>query len=202
MRVMNGTCVNNMLKFRYVLMDSWFGSVEYSDFIVKKKKHFIRIPTRFKTPAFRPERAPPHPEGWGLRVLSGGDANSSTPKSTGLKAGDKLVAALKDNGLIALSEDDKRLCRFVRIDTLKLSLQKRWKVEVFHKSLKSNAAMAKSPTRRVTTQNNDVFVSIYVVIKLECLNIKHKKNRFTLRAKLFLKATQQAYAELQILRAV
>jgi hypothetical protein len=62
--------------------------------------------------------------------------------------------------------------------------------------------MAKSPTRRVTTQNNDVFVSIYVVIKLECLNIKHKKNRFTLRAKLFLKATQQAYAELQILRAV
>jgi len=52
---------------------------------------FIRIPTRFKTPAFRPERAPPRPEVPGLRGRSGGDANSSTPQSTGLKAGDKLV---------------------------------------------------------------------------------------------------------------
>jgi hypothetical protein len=52
---------------------------------------FIRIPTRFKTPAFRPEYAPPGPKGQGLRACSGGDANPSTPKATGLKAGDKLV---------------------------------------------------------------------------------------------------------------
>jgi IS4 transposase len=32
--------------------------------------------------------------------------------------------------------------------------QKRWKVEVFHKTLKSNAALAKSPTQRVRTQGN------------------------------------------------
>ncbi|MFI3218624.1 MAG: transposase [Methylococcales bacterium] len=37
--------------------------------------------------------------------------------------------------------------------------QKRWKVEEFHKSLKSNASLAKSPTRTVTTQNNHVFMS-------------------------------------------
>jgi IS4 transposase len=35
--------------------------------------------------------------------------------------------------------------------------QKRWKVEEFHKSLKSNAGLAKSPTRTTTTQNNHVF---------------------------------------------
>jgi hypothetical protein len=52
---------------------------------------FIRIPTRFKTPAFRPEYAPPGPKGQGLRACSGGDANPSTSNSTGLKAGDKLV---------------------------------------------------------------------------------------------------------------
>jgi len=79
--------------------------------------------------------------------------------------------------------------------------QKRWQVEVFHKSLKSNAALAKSPTRRVTTQNNHVFMSIYAVFKLECLKLKHKTNHFALRAKLFIKATRQAYAELQNLRA-
>lgn len=45
-------------------------------------------------------------------------------------------------------------------------------------------------------------MSIYAVFKLECLKLKHKTNHFALRAKLFIKATQQAYAELQILRAV
>ena len=71
MREMIGACVNNTLKFRYVLMDSWFGSVENFDFIVKKKKHFI--------------------------------------------------AALKENRLVALSEEDKEKGYFVRIDTLELS---------------------------------------------------------------------------------
>lgn len=79
--------------------------------------------------------------------------------------------------------------------------QKRWKVEEFHKSLKSNAGLAKSPTRTVTTQNNHVFMSIYSVFKLECLKIKHKTNHFALRAKFLIRATQQAYAELQNLRA-
>lgn len=79
--------------------------------------------------------------------------------------------------------------------------QKRWKVEEFHKSFKSNAGLARSPTRTVITQNNHVFMSIYAVFKLECLKIKHKANHFALRAKLFIKATQQAYAELQLLRA-
>ena len=32
--------------------------------------------------------------------------------------------------------------------------QKRWKGEVFHKSIKSNTSMAKSPARTVRTQSN------------------------------------------------
>ncbi|SDZ09411.1 hypothetical protein SAMN05421755_11086 [Nitrosomonas sp. Nm33] len=75
--------------------------------------------------------------------------------------------------------------------------QKRWKVEEFHKSLRSNAGLAKSPTRTVTAQNNHVFMAIYAVFKLEYLKIKHKANHFALRAKLFIKANQIAYAELQ-----
>jgi hypothetical protein len=61
--------------------------------------------------------------------------------------------------------------------------------------------LAKSPTRRITTQNNHVFMAIYAVFKLECLKLKHKTNHFALRAKLFIKATRQAYAELQTLQA-
>jgi DDE superfamily endonuclease len=201
MREMIANCVHNALKFKYVLMDCWFAAVENFDFIVKKKKHFI--------------------------------------------------AALKDNRLVALSEEDKREGRFVRMDTLELSdkqavrgwlkgygnevllvrqvftnkdgstgllnlvcsdltcdgdsvatlYKKRWKVEVFHKSLKSNAALAKSPTRRVTTQNNHVFMSIYAVFKLECLSMTRKINQFAIRTKLYIKATRQAYNELLAMRA-
>jgi DDE superfamily endonuclease len=201
MREMIANCVHNALKFKYVLMDCWFAAVENFDFIVNKKKHFI--------------------------------------------------AALKDNRLVALSEEDKREGRFVRIDTLELSdkqavcgwlkgygnevllvrqvftnkdgstgllnlvcsdltcdgdtvatlYKKRWKVEVFHKSLKSNAALAKSPTRRVTTQNNHVFMSIYAVFKLECLSMTRKINQFAIRTKLYIKATRQAYKELLAMRA-
>jgi hypothetical protein len=79
------------------------------------------------------------------------------------------------------------------VESVTTIYKKRWKVEVFHKSLKTNAGLAKSPTRRVITQNNHIFMSIYAVFKLELLNIKHSLNHFALRTKLFLKATKQAF---------
>jgi hypothetical protein len=69
MREMIGTCLQNDLKFRFVLMDSWFSSKENFEFITGKSKHFI--------------------------------------------------CALKDNRLIALSEEDKKKKRFTRVDELK-----------------------------------------------------------------------------------
>ncbi|ASF47859.1 hypothetical protein CEK71_18290 [Methylovulum psychrotolerans] len=42
---------------------------------------------------------------------------------------------------------------------------------------------------------------VYIGFKLECLKIKHKTNHFAMRAKLFVKANQMAYEELQKLRA-
>lgn len=38
------------------------------------------------------------------------------------------------------------------------------------------------------------------VFKLECLKLKHHLNHFALRAKLFIKAAQQAYEQLQALQ--
>ncbi len=67
--------------------------------------------------------------------------------------------------------------------------EKRWKVEEYHKSLKSKLGLTKSPSRTMTTQNNHVFMSIYGFFKLECLKIKHQLNHFALRAKLMIRAT-------------
>lgn len=39
---MTQACIDNALKFRFVLIDSWFSSVENFDFITGKNRHFIR----------------------------------------------------------------------------------------------------------------------------------------------------------------
>jgi len=78
--------------------------------------------------------------------------------------------------------------------------QKRWKIEEYHKSLKSNAALAKSPTRRVTTQISHLVMSMVAVFKLECLKIKHHLNHFALRAKVLVKANLAAMQELRRLQ--
>nr|WP_299496315.1 transposase [uncultured Shewanella sp.] len=159
MRQMIKTSISNDLKFLFILTDSWFSSKDNVDFITSNDKHFI--------------------------------------------------AALKNNRLIALSEEDRKNKRFVRVDKLNFPKQtavqgwlkgyekavlfilqvftnkdgstgvlhlvcsdltcdnnvisttykRRRKVEVFHKSLKSNTNLAKSPTRMIRTQSNHIFMS-------------------------------------------
>ncbi len=201
MRDMIATCLNNTLKFRYVLMDSWFASVENFEFIVKKKKHFIAALKDNRLVALS---AADKKQGRFVRIdtLELSDKQVVRGWLKGYANEVLLVRQVFTNkdgstGLLNLVCSDLT-CNGDMIATI---YQKRWKVEVFHKSLKSNAALAKSPTRRVTTQNNHVFMAIYAVFKLECLKLKHKTNHFALRAKLFIKATRQAYAELQTLQA-
>ncbi len=201
MRCMIATCVNNALKFRTVLMDSWFASVENFEFIVKKKKHFIAALKDNRLVALS---AADKKQGRFVRIdtLELSDKQVVRGWLKGYAHEVLLVRQVFTNkdgstGLLNLVCSDLT-CNGDMIATI---YQKRWKVEVFHKSLKSNAALAKSPTRRVTTQNNHVFMAIYAVFKLECLKLKHKTNHFALRAKLFIKATRQAYAELQALQA-
>jgi hypothetical protein len=75
--------------------------------------------------------------------------------------------------------------------------QRRWKVEEYHKSLKVNASLAESPTKTIRTQSNHVFASIYAFVKLERLKMATKMNRFALRSRIYLKAIQAGYQELQ-----
>jgi hypothetical protein len=182
MRLMISQCVQNQLKFRYILMDCWFASKENFEFILKKNKHFVAALKNNRLVALADKQAV---RGW----LKGFDQEVLLVRR---------VFTNKDGSMAMLNLVCSDLsCDGEQVATL---YQKRWKVEEFHKSLKSNAGLAKSPTRTVTTQNNHVFMSIYAVFKLECLKIKHKTNHFALRAKFFIRATQQAYAALQELR--
>ena len=169
LREMLTTCIRNGLKFHFVLFERWFSSKENFNFIRQKEKHFI--------------------------------------------------SEVKNNRLIATSKENKINKRFTRIDEVDLPentliqgwlkghdepllfvrqvFKKRWKVEVFHKSLKSNAHLAKSPTRTVRTQSNHVFMSICATFRLECLSIKNKLNPFALIRKLLINVTGSAYEELR-----
>ncbi|MBF2056539.1 MAG: hypothetical protein IGQ45_04770 [Cyanobacterium sp. T60_A2020_053] len=89
-------------------------------------------------------------------------------------------------------------CNETEIETI---YQKRWKVEVFHKTLKSNTGLANSQTKCVRTQCNHIFMSIYAAFQLECLKIKHKINHFALRSHIYIKALQEAMNKLRLLKA-
>ena len=75
--------------------------------------------------------------------------------------------------------------------------QKRWTVEEFHKSLKSNLALAKSPTGIAHTQKNHIFACFFAFVKLERLRIKTKLNHFALKTKLYVAALHSAFATLR-----
>jgi hypothetical protein len=200
MRQMIGRCIQNQLTFRYVLMDSWFAAKENFEYIVKKNKHFVAALKNNRLVALSLDDKQ---QGRFIRVSELALSDKQAVRGW-LKGFDQEVLLVrrvftnKDGSTATLN----LVCSDLSCDGEQTATlyQKRWKVEEFHKSLKSNAGLAKSPTRTATTQNNHVFMSIYAVFKLECLKIKHKTNHFALRAKFFIKATQRAYAELQELR--
>lgn len=74
--------------------------------------------------------------------------------------------------------------------------QKRWNVESYHKSLKQNASLEKSPTQTVATQTNHFFAALCGFPKLELLKYDTKLNHFALRSKLYLGTIHQGYAVL------
>ena len=75
--------------------------------------------------------------------------------------------------------------------------QKRWRIEEFHKSIKQNASLAKSPTKKVKTQCNHIFAAMIAYCKLEMLKIKTNLNHFAIKYKLLLRANQIAMRELK-----
>jgi hypothetical protein len=201
MRSMIATCVANAIKFRYVLTDSWFASKENFEFILKKGKHFINALKDNRLVALTETD-----KNEGRYVLISQLELADQQAVRGWIKGFNHEVLLIRRGFTNKDGSTGLLnlvCSDLACDGGQASVlyPKLWKVEAFHKSLKSNAGLAKSPTRTVTTQNNHIFMSIYAVFKLECLKIKHKTNHFAMRAKLFIKANQMAYEALQILRA-
>lgn len=189
--------ISNNLKFKYVLMDSWFASSENFEHIVKKNKEFIaaiksnRLFAKNLDDKYKGKFVP-------INSLQLSDKESIRGYLRGYDKEIIIVCRVfknKDGSIGKLY----LVCSDLTLDSNSISTiyEKRWKVEEYHKSLKSNVDLAKSPTKKVKTQSNHIFLSILAFFKLECLKIKHNLNHFALRMKLLIKANRIAYDELQ-----
>ena len=74
--------------------------------------------------------------------------------------------------------------------------QKRWNIETYHRSLKQNVSLAKSPTSVITTQLNHIGLSIGAFIELEKLKIASNKNHYALKRKMLIAANQASHKEI------
>lgn len=202
MREMITQSIANGLIFKYVLADSWFASVENLKFIADKKKFFI-----FDMQSNR------------MAALSEKDRNAgiwtridelaisnNVPVKVWLKDLEFPVLLHKQ---VFTNKDSSTGSRFLISNDFSLTdgqfttiYKKRWGVEEYHKSLKQNASIAKSPTRTIQTQSNHLFASIMAYIKLEKLKFANKMNHFAMKTKIYNQALKAAFKELTILKTV
>jgi hypothetical protein len=194
--------VNNHILFDYVLADNWFGSKANMRFIheILKKSFIIGIKSNRNA------------------AMSLQDAKSGQfqqVNSLDWKDGDCTTVYLKDIAFpvkvlkkVFTNEDGPTGTLYLVTNDLSIDAdrfyevyQKRWRIEEFHKSIKQNASLAKSPTKTIRTQCNHIFAAMVAFCKLELLKIKTTLNHFAIKHKLILKANQVMLKELRKLNA-
>jgi hypothetical protein len=191
----------NKVKFRYVLWDSWFSSDDNFEFVhYELKKYFVA--------ALKDNR---------LAALSMEDKLAGKfhqVKELGVQKDEAITVWLKgldfpvlltrqvftnkdgSTGELYLVTNDLELTA----QAISATYQDRWGVEVFHKSLKQEVGLEKSPTKHEVTQSNHVFAAMIAWTKMELLRIKEQSNHAALKTKLYVKALKAAYEELQMLK--
>lgn len=195
--------VQNQIPFKYALNDIWFASAENMNFVkITLEKEFVmplkanrkvatsadaqqegryqRVDT-LELEAMKPVTV--YLEGVNFALLLVKQVFTNEDGSTGTLYLVTSDTTLDGNGITAI-------------------YQKRWNVEPYHKSLKQNASLEKSPTQTVVTQTNHFFSALYGYIKLELLKGDTKLNHFALKSKLYLHAIHAAYAKLRELNPV
>jgi Transposase DDE domain len=192
--------IANGLIFKYILGDSWFASSENMRFIHQKKKLFI-FDLQSNRLAVLSENNRQKGSWTNINEL---ELPSNTPVKVWLKDLEFSVLLTKQ---IFTNKDGSAGVRFLVSNDFSLSdeqfttiYKKRWSVEEYHKSLKQNVSIAKSPTRTLTTQSNHLFASILAYIKLEKLKFVNKLNHFALKTKIYNAALKAAFKELIIFK--
>lgn len=199
-KLIKQACDNQVL-FKHVLADNWFGSKENMEYIHNDlKKIFIfgiksnRKLALSKEDAIRGKFQP-------AKSLELKEDIAQQVWMKGLSFPVQVLKKIFKNedgstGILYLVSNDMQ----VDAESLYKIYQKRWKIEEYHKSIKQNASLAKSPTKTIRTQCNHIFASIIAYCKLELLSLKTHLNHFAIKYKLIVRANQIALNELNNIR--
>lgn len=190
--------VQNQIPFRLVLFDIWFASADNMKFIkADQQRDFIcPLKTNRKVALSRQDKQ----QGRFVRVDTL-QLEANATQEVFLEGVEfplllaKQVFANDDGsiGMVYLVCSDTTLS----FEDLTTNYHKRWQVECFHKSLKQNVSLEKSPTHTPTTQTNHFCAALCGFIKLERLKVQTKLNHFALKAKLYLNALLSAFEALR-----
>jgi len=200
-RQMLAQCVHNQIPLSYILADTWFASAENMRFIhLDLEKDFIfPLKTNRKIALSQEDKQ----QGRYQRV----DTLPIELGTVRMVYLEQVPFPLQLTQGVFTNEDGTTGCLYLvssdttaTSDQLETSYQKRWKVEEYHKSIKQNASLEKSPTRTETTQTNHLFATLWAFVKLEQLKQATAKNHFALKTKLYMQALTSAFEELQRLK--
>ena len=192
----------NKILFKYVLTDIWFASAENMRFVkLDLKKDFIM--------ALKGNRK--------VALSEDDKSNGQYQRIDQLELPEGITQTIYLEGVafplhlvrqVFTNDDGSTGMRYLVTSDLTLDAgqlitiyQKRWKVEEYHRSLKQNASLAKSPTRTETTQTNHFVASLWAFVKIELLKVQTNKNHYQLKAQLYFAALQQAFQQLRNLQS-
>ncbi len=189
--------VHNQVPFQYVLNDVWFASAANMKYVKRDLRKDFIMPLKRNRKVAVSEGDKRRAQ---YRAVSSLSLPAATTRQIWLEDVPFPVLLVKQ---VFTNDDGSQGVRYLVTSDLTLTadritklFQKRWGIEVYHKSLKQNASLEQSPTRTETTQRNHLFASLCAYVKLERLKIKTKLNHFALKSKLYLSAVKSAYAEL------
>ncbi|QMW01677.1 transposase [Spirosoma foliorum] len=190
----------NAVPFRYVLADSWYTNADNINLVLGLKHHYLgAVKSNLEVALSKHDRA----NGKFVKI-SPLNLQPGTVLTAFIRSVQEPVAICGD----ILPNKDGSVGELLLLSTdvtmpyqqLLTTYQKRWGIEEYHKSLKQNASLEKSPARTHRTQTNHLFASICAYVKLERLRLAQSTNHFALKGRLYLKAMQAAFIELTALK--
>jgi len=190
---------HNELKYRYILFDKWFASIENLVFIndVLKKKFVCPLKKNRKVALSKEDKL-------NGKYVSIADVDMEGCSSRlvyleGYEDTLKITKQVSKDG-----DDDESIYLYLVTNDIDLTTDKileiykrRWKIEEYHKSLKQNLKIEHSPTKVMTSQLNHIFLSVCGFIKLERLRLNYKMNHFAIQEKIYIEALRLAYQKVE-----
>jgi hypothetical protein len=186
---------HNHLKYRYILFDKWFASVENFVFIndVLKKKFVCPLKKNRKVALSKKDKI--NRKYVSIADVDMGDCSSRLVYLEEYEDTLKIIKQVSKDG-----DDDESIYLYLVTNDIDLTTNKileiykrRWKIEEYHKSLKQNLKIEHSPTKVMTSQLNHIFLSVCGFIKLEQLRLNYKMNHFAIKEKIYIEALKVAY---------